>query len=61
MSAPRRAAPRGAQPNYGAAQRRTTVTPCIGAKAGVCGGLPRAAAGLCRAGRGIGAGGRVVQ
>ena len=27
MSAPRRAVPRGAQPTYGAAQWRTTVTP----------------------------------
>ncbi len=34
MSASRRAAPRGAQPTYGAAQRRTTVTPCLGQGAG---------------------------
>ncbi|MFH1872425.1 MAG: long-chain-fatty-acid--CoA ligase [Pseudomonadota bacterium] len=34
MSAARRAAPRAAQPTCGAAQQRTTVTPCLGQGAG---------------------------
>ena len=34
MSAARGAAPRAAQPICGAAQRRTTVTPCLGLGAG---------------------------
>ena len=56
MSATRRAAPRGAQPDQGAAQRRTTVIPSLGegAEAELCKALLCAAGAglLCKAARG---------